>query len=73
MTDQRMLAVIMEDVKKIILLLGEHGEQIKQNKEDIEPIEGLVAWKNKWAGALIALSGVATVVSLVVGLKVFFL
>ena len=72
MTDQRMLAEIRDDVKKIIRIIGEHGIQIQQNKEEIEPVKGLVAWRNRWCGALIALSGVATLLSFIVGIKVFF-
>jgi hypothetical protein len=72
MTDQRMLAVIMDDIKKIIGMLSTDRAEIEQLKEEIKPIDELVAWRNRWAGALIALSGVAMLVSFIVGIKVFF-
>ena len=71
MSNEVMLAEIRENVEKIVIMLTTHTVEIKQIKIDIKPIDSLVAWRNRWGGALIALSSVATFVGVIVGLKVF--
>jgi hypothetical protein len=72
MTDVKMLSVIMEDIKQVIVMLTKHTVEIEQLKKDVEPIDKLVAWRNRWVGVSMALSGIATLVGIVVALKVFY-
>lgn len=74
MTDQRMLAEIREDVKKIIVLLSSHTIEIKQIQGYKKTIDSLVAWRNRFKGAIVALSVTTTFVGVLIGIavKIYF-
>ncbi len=65
MTDQDMLRAIYDNVTHLVNKEGAHAAEIRQLKEDIKPIRGLVAWKNRWGGAVIAFSFMGSVLGFI--------
>lgn len=72
MTDQAMLQVIMEDIKTLIGREGSHAAEINQLKEDVKPIKSLVAWRNRWGGAVVALSFMGSLLGAIAIMKGLF-
>lgn len=64
MTEHDMLQEISKDVKILMVGAGETAVEINHIKEAIRPISGLVGWRNRWGGGLIAISLISTMLGL---------
>jgi hypothetical protein len=64
MTEYEILRDVNKNIQTLMVRSAYAATEIKHIKDNIKPIEGLVAWQNKWSGALISVSLVSTILGL---------